>query len=73
MKILKFGGSSVANLENIRKVFAIIQKQVKKEEIAVVFSALGGVTEILLQSAQKAKEGDRSYIDESQDTGRSAF
>lgn len=64
MKILKFGGSSVANLENIRKVFAIIQKQVKKEEIAVVFSALGGVTEILLQSAQKAKEGDRSYIDE---------
>jgi bifunctional aspartokinase / homoserine dehydrogenase 1 len=64
MKILKFGGSSVANLENIRKVFAIIHKQIKKEEIAVVFSALGGVTEILLQSAQKAKEGDRSYIDE---------
>lgn len=64
MKVLKFGGSSVANLENIKKVFHIIQHQAKKEEIAVVFSALGGVTEILLQSAQKAKEGDRSYIDE---------
>ncbi|MCR9014219.1 bifunctional aspartate kinase/homoserine dehydrogenase I [Aquiflexum gelatinilyticum] len=64
MKILKFGGSSVANQENIRKVFQIIKKQAKKDEIAVVFSALGGVTEVLLRSAVKAREGDKSYTDE---------
>ncbi|MCL6261398.1 bifunctional aspartate kinase/homoserine dehydrogenase I [Aquiflexum sp. TKW24L] len=64
MKILKFGGSSVANQENIRKVFQIIKKQAKKDEIAVVFSALGGVTEVLLRSAIKAREGDKSYTDE---------
>lgn len=64
MKILKFGGSSVANQENIQKVFHILKSQFQKEEIAVVFSALGGVTEVLLQSAHKAKEGDKSYVEE---------
>ena len=64
MKILKFGGSSVANQENIQKVFQILKNQFQKEEIAVVFSALGGVTEVLLQSAFKAKEGDKSYVEE---------
>lgn len=64
MKILKFGGSSVANQENIQKVFQILKNQFQQEEIAVVFSALGGVTEVLLQSAFKAKEGDKSYVEE---------
>lgn len=64
MKILKFGGSSVANQENIEKVFQILKSQFQQEEIAVVFSALGGVTEVLLQSAHKAKEGDKSYVEE---------
>ena len=64
MKILKFGGSSVANQENIEKVFRILKSQFQQEEIAVVFSALGGVTEVLLQSAHKAKEGDKSYVEE---------
>ena len=64
MKILKFGGSSVANQENIQKVFQILKSQFQQEEIAVVFSALGGVTEVLLQSAHKAKEGDKSYVEE---------
>jgi bifunctional aspartokinase / homoserine dehydrogenase 1 len=64
MKILKFGGSSVANQENIQKVFQILKSQFQQEEIAVVFSALGGVTEVLLQSAFKAKEGDKSYVEE---------
>ena len=63
MKILKFGGSSVANQENIRKVFQIIKSQYQQGEIAVVFSAFGGVTEILLNNAELAKDGDRSYLD----------
>ncbi|PSL05643.1 bifunctional aspartate kinase/homoserine dehydrogenase I [Cecembia rubra] len=64
MKILKFGGSSVANKENILKVFKILRSQQNKGEFAVVFSAFGGVTEILLNSAEKARQGDRTYVDE---------
>lgn len=61
MKVLKFGGSSVANTENIRKVFQILNQQAGQGELAVVFSAFGGVTEVLLQSASKANQGDKSY------------
>ncbi|PZX56720.1 bifunctional aspartate kinase/homoserine dehydrogenase I [Algoriphagus chordae] len=61
MKIIKFGGSSVANPENIQRVFSIIQHKLKQEEIAIVFSAFGGVTETLLKIAQLAREGDEVY------------
>ncbi|PRY86186.1 bifunctional aspartate kinase/homoserine dehydrogenase I [Mongoliibacter ruber] len=64
MKVIKFGGSSVANPKNIKKAFSILQQKNQEGEIAVVFSAFGGVTEILLQSAEKAKLGDKSYIDD---------
>lgn len=63
MKIIKFGGSSVANPENIKRVFSIIQDKLKQHEIAVVFSAFGGVTESLLKIAQLAREGDEVYRD----------
>ena len=63
MKIIKFGGSSVANPENIKKVFAILQDKLKSHEIAVVFSAFGGVTESLLTIARLAREGDQAYRD----------
>lgn len=61
MKIIKFGGSSVANPENIQRVFSIIQEKLRHEEIAIVFSAFGGVTETLLKIAQLAREGDEAY------------
>lgn len=63
MKIIKFGGSSVANPENIKRVFEIIQDKIQYHEIAVVFSAFGGVTESLLKIAQLAREGDHEYRD----------
>jgi bifunctional aspartokinase / homoserine dehydrogenase 1 len=61
MKIIKFGGSSIANPENIRKVFAILQEKLAQHEISVVFSAFGGVTESLLTIARQAREGDQAY------------
>jgi len=61
MKIIKFGGSSVANPDNIQKVFSILHNKLKEQEIAVVFSAFGGVTETLLKIAQLAREGDEAY------------
>lgn len=61
MKIIKFGGSSVANPENIQRVFSIIKDKLKEHEVAIVFSAFGGVTESLLKIAQLAREGDEAY------------
>ncbi|UCS95312.1 bifunctional aspartate kinase/homoserine dehydrogenase I [Echinicola marina] len=61
MKILKFGGSSIANIENIEKVFSIIENKSKTEDFALVFSAFGGVTEQLLQCASIAQDSEESY------------
>ncbi|GAB3358002.1 bifunctional aspartate kinase/homoserine dehydrogenase I [Arachidicoccus ginsenosidivorans] len=60
MYVLKFGGSSVANAENIRKVAAIVQSSDAKQ-VVVVVSALGGMTNELLTLGTKAAEGDENY------------
>src|SRR5690554_4655897 len=61
MKVLKFGGSSIADIEAIAQTVTIIKKRAEEDEIAVVFSAFGGVTESLLTCAQLAKRNDKSY------------
>ncbi len=62
MNILKFGGTSVANAENIKKVIAIAEEYSKKSPIYVVVSALGGATDILIQSGKKAEKKDETYL-----------
>lgn len=61
MQVLKFGGSSVANAENISKVAAIIQQVMERGKTIVVVSALGGITDSLLQSGAQAAAGDENY------------
>ena len=61
MQVLKFGGSSVANAENINKVIAIIEEALKKDRTIAVVSALGGVTDLLLLSGSLAASCDESY------------
>jgi aspartokinase/homoserine dehydrogenase 1 len=56
MKVLKFGGSSVANSENIKKVLDIVAKTSKENKVAVVVSAFGKTTNNLLAGADKALE-----------------
>ena len=46
MKVLKFGGTSVANSESISKVISILNNN-QDDNILVVVSALGGVTNLL--------------------------
>ncbi|MBR9855933.1 MAG: bifunctional aspartate kinase/homoserine dehydrogenase I [Algicola sp.] len=60
MKVLKFGGTSVANPENINKVKCILSAQ-SSQPIAVVVSAFGGVTDLLLNASKLASEQDVSY------------
>lgn len=61
MKVLKFGGSSVANAANIEKVVSIVLEQTGTDKIAVVVSAMGGVTDSLLKIAALAAAADDTY------------
>lgn len=61
MQVLKFGGTSVANAENINKVAAIVKKAASNNKTIVVVSALGGVTDMLLQAANNAARGNEDY------------
>jgi bifunctional aspartokinase / homoserine dehydrogenase 1 len=61
MQVLKFGGTSVANAENIEKVTAIIKRKIKEDKIIVIVSALGGTTDTLLQCGMLAAAGDEMY------------
>lgn len=63
MRVLKFGGSSVANAENINKIVAILENRLKNEKLVVVVSALGGTTDALLESVILAAEGKEEYKD----------
>ena len=62
MEVLKFGGTSVANAQNIKLAIAIINQKAKDKKIAVVVSALSGVTDLLLLASKKAAAKDENYI-----------
>ncbi len=62
MKVLKFGGSSVAHAENIKKVIQIIIQSFKKnKDLIIVVSAFGGVTDKLIKIAYLASEKNSAY------------
>lgn len=55
MKVLKFGGTSVGSAANIRRVKEIVQSQ--QDDAVVVVSALGGITDKILNAAKMAVLG----------------
>lgn len=48
MRVLKFGGSSVANATNISKVLDIVEGEARKESVILVCSAIRGCTDTLI-------------------------
>ncbi|PCJ93269.1 MAG: bifunctional aspartate kinase/homoserine dehydrogenase I [Flavobacteriaceae bacterium] len=60
MKVLKFGGTSVANAHNIRLVKNIVVNS-NSDKTIVVVSAFGGVTNQLVQMAQLASSQNKEY------------
>ncbi|WP_289062121.1 bifunctional aspartate kinase/homoserine dehydrogenase I [uncultured Zobellia sp.] len=60
MKVLKFGGTSVANASNISLVKNIVANTEAKKTIVVV-SAFGGVTDLLLNAAHLASSQSQGY------------
>ncbi|MEG0518650.1 MAG: aspartate kinase [Bacteroidales bacterium] len=61
MQVLKFGGSSVANAQNITKVIAIIKDALKKDKTVVVSSAISGATDELIKIGKTAQAQDSTY------------
>ena len=63
MKVLKFGGSSIGNVERINGVIEIIKSSFAKGETGVVvFSAYQSVTDKLIKAGKIAAKGDESYL-----------
>lgn len=60
---MKFGGTSVGTGKNIRKVVNIIKDNKEKgHEIIIVVSALAQVTNLLIEIAEKVKNGNEEQI-----------
>ena len=59
MKVLKFGGTSVGSVASILNVKKIVESQ--KDPVVVVVSALGGVTDQLIQTSLQAVAGNPDY------------
>lgn len=62
MKVLKFGGTSVGTPESLGNVRTIVENQT--ETCIVVVSALGGLTDRLIATAEMAAAGDVVYQQE---------
>lgn len=60
MKVLKFGGTSVGSVESILNVKKIVESQ--SDNVVVVVSALGGITDKLIFTANLAVSGDAAYL-----------
>ena len=61
--VMKFGGTSVGNIENINNVANIVKKESKSNKIIVVLSAMAGATNKLQEyldeiDAQNTLEND---------------
>ena len=49
--------------ERIKSIGSLIKKRAKNEQLTIVFSAFGGVTDQLISAATAASNGDQSYND----------
>ena len=61
MKVMKFGGTSVGSVESILNVKRIVEAC--NEPVVVVVSALGGITDKLINTSKLALAGDARYLD----------
>lgn len=61
MKVLKFGGTSVGSAKNIHKVISILESNSKTNNCIVAVSAIGGITDKLIDAANKAVQKTSAY------------
>jgi aspartokinase/homoserine dehydrogenase 1 len=58
----KFGGTSLANADRYRAACEIILAQTSGKRVAIVVSAMSGVTNALIESVNLAASQDMSYL-----------
>ena len=61
MQVMKFGGTSVSNADNMNKVVQIVIDALSEDKTIVVASALSGVTDALIKIGKTAEVGDSMY------------
>lgn len=61
MQVMKFGGTSVANAENMKKVVDIVSAAVDRDRTILVLSAISGCTDTLIRTGHLASQRDESY------------
>lgn len=64
MQVLKFGGTSVADSNNMKKVVDIVSKAVDRDRTILVLSAISGCTDTLIKIGNLASMRDESYKNE---------
>ena len=64
MKVMKFGGTSVGSVNSILNLKSIVESAADKENVIVVVSALGGITDKLIKTSQLAVNGDPAFNEE---------
>jgi len=65
MRVLKFGGTSVGSIKNLQQAKRIVESV--NEPVIIVISAVGGVTDRLLNTTKLATQGSLSYVNEYQE------
>ena len=60
--VMKFGGTSVGTGDNIRHVADLVTQYSKEHKVAVVVSALAGVTNSLIETGCQAQKSDEKHI-----------
>jgi aspartokinase len=64
LQVMKFGGTSVGDASCIARVVAIIRTAARESSVAVVVSAMSGVTNRLIEAANQSKAGNESGVAE---------
>ncbi|MGB8645726.1 MAG: aspartate kinase [Anaerolineae bacterium] len=66
--VMKFGGTSVGNAERVAQMAEIVRTQAAAgDQVVVVLSAMSGVTNALLQSANMAANGSVEWLQDTRD------
>jgi aspartokinase len=58
LQVMKFGGTSLGNAECIRRAAGIVARAAGDGSVVAVVSAMGGVTDCLMEAAQASAVGD---------------
>ena len=61
MNVLKFGGTSVGSVKHIEQVIKILTQYSQDKKVIAVVSAVGGITDKLLNAGRLALKKNNQY------------